>query len=298
MTWIREEFSYSWFHRLCINILKCGSIPKHVAFIMDGNRRYARQKNVQKIQGHSEGFEKLADTLQWCRTFGISEVTVYAFSIENFNRPKEEVDKLLDLAREKFKQLIKEEEKLRKHGVRVKVIGNVSYLPEDMQELTGRAMKLTEDNNECTLNVAFSYTSREEIIQAVHKAAVEVKAGELLPNQVTEEVLERLLYTSHSSLPDLLIRTSGETRLSDFLLWQSSYSVTYFTEVLWPDFNLWYLMAGIFHYQRNSQAVLKARKDILEDKQEKPGDKHDLIDEDASVANLITKIESARLKND
>jgi len=298
MTWIREEFSYSWLHRLCINVLKCGDLPKHVAFIMDGNRRYARQKNVQKIKGHSQGFDKLADTLQWCRTFGIKEVTVYAFSIENFNRPEEEVEALLDLAKEKFRQLIKEEDKLREHGVRVKVIGNVSYLPSDMQELIAEATHVTEDNSECTLNVAFSYTSREEIVQAVRQAATRVSLGHLMPNQVSEEVLERLLYTSHGSLPDLLIRTSGETRLSDFLLWQSSYSVTYFTEVLWPDFNLWYLMAGIFHYQRHSKAVLKARQDFIEDKQHEPGDKTDLIHEDASIANLITKIESERLKNE
>jgi len=167
-----------------------------------------------------------------------------------------------------------------------------------MRELIAKATKVTEDNAECTLNVAFSYTSREEIVHAVRQAATRVQAGHLMPNQVSEEVLERLLYTSHSSLPDLLIRTSGETRLSDFLLWQSSYSVTYFTQVLWPDFNLWYLMAGIFHYQRNSQAVLKARQNFLEDKQDEPGDKTDLIDEDANIANLITKIESARLKNE
>lgn len=260
MSWIREEFKYSWLDRLCIRILKCGPLPRHVAFIMDGNRRFAKRQNVEKIQGHTQGFDKLAETLQWCRTFGITEVTVYAFSIENFKRPKDEVEALLDLAKDKFKQLVSEQEKLKQHGVCVRVIGNISYLPEDMQELINEAMEVTKENSECTLNVAFSYTSREEIVHAVQEAGRLVEEGAINPNDVTEEVLEGFLYTKHCSPLDLLIRTSGESRLSDFLLWQSSFSVTYFTEVLWPDFNLWYFMGGIFHYQRHCGAVLDARK--------------------------------------
>jgi ditrans,polycis-polyprenyl diphosphate synthase len=196
---------------------------------MDGNRRYAERLGVDKIQGHSQGFDKLAQTLQWCHDLGITEVTVYAFSIENFKRGEKEVEALLNLAKEKFKVLISEEEKLKKHGVRVKIIGNISYLPEDMQDIIKKAEETTEKNSEATLNVTFSYTSREEITHAVIESCKMVEQGDIKPTEIDQELLESLMYTNHSSNPDLLIRTSGETRLSDFLLWQASSSITYFT---------------------------------------------------------------------
>ena len=189
---------------------------------MDGNRRFAQQSGVATIEGHSKGFDKLAETLQWCRELGVKEVTVYAFSIENFKRGEKEVEALLSLAKEKFKDLIKEEEKLKKHGVRVKIIGNISYLPEDMQNIVMKAEEITKNNSEATLNVAFSYTSREEITHAVIESSKMVKQGDLKPDEIDQDLLESLMYTNHSSNPDLLIRTSGEPRLSDFLLWQAS----------------------------------------------------------------------------
>ena len=170
-----------------------------------------------------QGFDRLADALQWCRDFGVKEVTVYAFSIENFKRSEEEVGGLFDLARQKFRLLIEEEEKLRRHGVCVKVIGNMSYLPSDLQDLVETAMRITEDNSACRLNVAFSYTSREEMTHAIQAAAREAVDGHLRPEDISEDTLDAFMYTRCSPPPDLLIRTSGETRLSDFLLWQSSY---------------------------------------------------------------------------
>ena len=220
--WVRDQYQYSWLQRLGINVIRVGSIPRHVAVIMDGNRRFAKQSGVATIEGHTKGFDKLAETLQWCRELGVKEVTVYAFSIENFKRGEKEVDGLLNLAKEKFKVLISEEEKLKKHGVRVKIIGNTSYLPEDMQKIVKKAEEITEKNTEATLNVAFSYTSREEITHAVLESSRIVQQGDLKPEEIDEDLLESLMYTKHSSKPDLLIRTSGETRLSDFLLWQAS----------------------------------------------------------------------------
>jgi len=257
--WVRDQYQYSWLQRLAINVIKVGSIPRHVAVIMDGNRRYAKQSGVAAIEGHTKGFDKLAETLQWCRELGVKEVTVYAFSIENFKRGEKEVKGLLNLAKEKFEILIKEEEKLKKHGVRVKIIGNISYLPLDMQEIVKKAEEITENNNEATLNVAFSYTSREEITHAITECSKKVKQGDLKPDDIDQDLLESHMYTNHSSNPDLLIRTSGETRLSDFLLWQASSSITYFTQVLWPEFSIWNLLAGVFFYQRQKQMLAKLR---------------------------------------
>merc|ERR1711976_988690 len=255
-SWIKEEpYQYSTFESLCVRLLRCGSIPKHVAFIMDGNRRYAKRLGIEHIQGHSQGFEKLAQTLQWCRDLGIDTVTVYAFSIENFKRPQSEVDALLKLATEKFQRLIAEKDRLEEHGVKVVVLGNLNLLPTELQELVYTAMNMTKSHSKCTLNVAFSYTSREEMTSAVSKASQAVENGDIKVKDIDEHVLESYLYTGHSK-PELLVRTSGEVRLSDFLLWQSSYSVTYFSEVLWPEFSLWNLLLAIFYYQRHKRYIM------------------------------------------
>eukprot|EP00088_Acartia_fossae_P031396 TRINITY_DN322_c0_g1_i3.p1 TRINITY_DN322_c0_g1~~TRINITY_DN322_c0_g1_i3.p1 ORF type:complete len:267 (-),score=16.78 TRINITY_DN322_c0_g1_i3:198-998(-) len=250
-TWVKQEYKFSIIERFFASVLKCGKIPEHLAIIMDGNRRYAKQKQIEKIKGHSEGFSSLTDTLQWCRYLGIHTVTVYAFSIENFKRDKEEVENLLHLFREKIRLLISEEEKLRHHGIRVKIIGNLKMLPEDVQDLCNRAMDISEENSKFTLNVAFSYTSREEITHAVRESVKLVQKGEITPEQIDEQLLDDLMYTSGSPKVDLLLRTSGECRLSDFMLWQASESITYFTKVLWPEFRFYHLLLAVFFYQRN-----------------------------------------------
>lgn len=270
MSWIKEQpYEYNWWESLCVKLLRCGSIPKHVAFIMDGNRRYAERLGVDKIQGHSQGFDKLAQTLQWCHDLGITEVTVYAFSIENFKRPQSEVDELLKLAQEKFERLIEEKDRLAEHGVRVNVIGNLSLLPTDMQLLVEKATSLTRKNQRCVLNVAFSYTSREEVCSAVKKVSKAVEEGILKPNDINESVLERCLYTGFSPRPELLVRTSGEVRLSDFLLWQSCYSVTYFSDVLWPEFSLKNLLMAIFYFQRHHRYVQYVERPQVEEENER-----------------------------
>uniref|UniRef100_A0ABI8A2S1 Alkyl transferase n=1 Tax=Felis catus TaxID=9685 RepID=A0ABI8A2S1_FELCA len=226
MSWIKEGELSLW-ERFCANIIKAGPVPKHVAFIMDGNRRYAKKRQVERQEGHSQGFNKLAETLRWCLNLGILEVTVYAFSIENFKRSKSEVDGLMDLARQKFSRLMEEQ---------------------------------------CFLNVCFAYTSRHEISNAVREMAWGVEQGLLDPSDISESLLDKCLYTNHSPHPDILIRTSGEVRLSDFLLWQTSHSCLVFQPVLWPEYTFWNLCEALLQYQMNHSMLQKARDMYAEER--------------------------------
>ncbi|XP_066573610.1 dehydrodolichyl diphosphate synthase complex subunit DHDDS isoform X1 [Amia ocellicauda] len=248
MSWIREG-ELTLLERFSANILKAGPMPKHIAFIMDGNRRYARKQHVERQEGHTQGFDKLAETLRWCLNLEIQEVTVYAFSIENFKRSKEEVDGLMELAKQKFGKLLEEQDNLEKHGVCIRVLGDLSLLPKDLQEVIARAVLATKTHNKCFLNVCFAYTSRHEISNAVREMAWGVEEGLIKPSDVSEFLLSRCLYTGNSPDPDLLIRTSGEVRLSDFLLWQTSYSCLVFQSILWPEYSFWNLCDAILQYQ-------------------------------------------------
>ncbi|XP_048009561.1 dehydrodolichyl diphosphate synthase complex subunit DHDDS isoform X1 [Chanodichthys erythropterus] len=259
MSWIRER-ELSLIERLTANILKAGPMPKHVAFIMDGNRRYAQKTHVERQEGHSQGFEKLAETLRWCLNLGIHEVTVYAFSIENFKRSKEEVDGLMELARQKFSRLLTEQENLEKHGVCIRVLGDLTLLPEDLQQVIAKAVVSTRAHNKCFLNVCFAYTSRHEIANAVKEMAWGVEQGLIKSSDVSEVLLSECLYSSNSPNPDLLIRTSGEVRLSDFLLWQTSYSCLVFQSVLWPEYSFWNLCEAVLQYQLSHQSLQKAQE--------------------------------------
>ncbi|XP_011188274.1 dehydrodolichyl diphosphate synthase complex subunit Dhdds [Zeugodacus cucurbitae] len=250
MSWI-SDYQYEWHERLAMKIMRSGGyIPRHIAFVMDGNRRYAKSQHLRCIEGHSHGFDKMAKTLRWCLDIGIKEVTTFAFSIENFKRSDDEVNGLLDLAREKFRDLINDEPKLNEYSIRIMVIGNINLLPEDLQKLIAKAMIITEHNDKLFLNIAFSYTSRDEITQSVETI---LKLGdELKPEDINERLIEECLYTRHSPPPDLIFRTSGETRISDFMMWQLSTTVIYFTNILWPEITLWNFLSGIFAYQRAS----------------------------------------------
>ncbi|XP_012056574.1 PREDICTED: dehydrodolichyl diphosphate syntase complex subunit DHDDS-like [Atta cephalotes] len=261
MSWLKE-CTLNWFQSLALRIIKTGEVPKHVAFIMDGNRRYANKQNLQKGEGHSKGFDKMTEMLNWCMDLGVVEVTVYAFSIENFKRSKEEVDGLMDLARQKFKRLLEEKEKLMDVGVCIRVIGNLSLIPEDLCKLVAEAMTITRENNKAFLNLAFAYTSRDEITHAIKDIIQGVKDADILPEDINEDLITDCLYTYKSPNPDLLIRTSGETRLSDFLMWQISNTCIYFTEVLWPEFNIWNFLSAIFYYQKCYPNLQKNRNNL------------------------------------
>lgn len=249
---IRKRFQKSYFRNFCRDVLKTGPIPRHVAIIMDGNRRFARKMHLSKVaEGHAIGFEKLAESLEWCYDVGIREVTVYAFSIENFKRSKEEVDGLMELAKQKFTELLEERELIQKHEVCVRILGDLELLPRDVQEIVAKTMNMSRNNRRAVLNVCFAYTSRCEMAHGVKQLAWGVEEGLIKPTDITESLLEQCFYTNKSSDPDLLIRTSGEVRLSDFLLWQSSFSCISFLKTLWPEFSVWDLYFAILTYQRN-----------------------------------------------
>ncbi|OAD59734.1 Dehydrodolichyl diphosphate synthase [Eufriesea mexicana] len=259
MSWIRNNI-LSWFQRLAIRILKTGHIPKHVAFIMDGNRRYASKTRIKHIEGHTKGFDKFTETLQWCAYLGIEEVTFYAFSIENFKRKQEEVNGLLDLAKQKFQRLLEEKDDIREHGLCVRIIGNLSLLPQNMQKLIADTMVFTKEHNKRFLNIAFAYTSRDEITHAIKEVIEGVQNGNILSEDIDENLIFNCLYTNNSPNPELLIRTSGEVRLSDFLMWQISNTCIYFSNTLWPEFNLWEFLNAIFYYQRCYSDIQKITK--------------------------------------
>lgn len=265
MSWIKEG-ELNFLERIAANVLKAGPMPKHVAFIMDGNRRFARKKNVDRQEGHMQGFNKLAETLRWCKHLDIQEVTVYAFSIENFKRTKDEVDGLMELARQKFLRLLEEMDNLKKHEVCIRVLGDLNMLPLDLQQLIAKAVVATKNHNKCFLNVCFAYTSRYEITNAVREMAWGVEKGLIKASDVSELLLSECLYSYNSPNPDLLIRTSGEVRLSDFLLWQTSHSCIVFQSVLWPEYTFWNLCEAIIQYQLNHKSIQKAR-DLYQEQQ-------------------------------
>lgn len=306
MSWFPEKrIQDSWVHSVCTSILKSGPVPKHIAIIMDGNRRFAKKNSMAQAEGHLKGFDKLAETLEWCLNLGINEVTVYAFSIENFKRSKDEVDCLMELARQKFARLLEEKEMIEKHEVCVRVLGNISLLPEDIQRTVAEVVNTSKNNTRAILNVCFSYTSRDEICTAMWEMAEGVQRGELRQSDISEELLEKCLYTSQSQDPDLLIRTSGEVRLSDFLLWQSTFSVLSFLEVLWPDFSIWHLYAAILHYQSNYTAVQNAKADNRREQErlQNESDRQCVLheckncDNDSNHSNKTHDLDSATLKD-
>lgn len=254
MRWLRQVH-LTWFQLLCIRILKCGPMPKHIAFIMDGNRRFAEKNMMRKVDGHRSGFVKMSETLQWCIHFGIREVTVYAFSIDNFKRSKDEVDGLMNLARENFKNLLDEEGNIMANGVRIRLLGNIDMLPDDVKKLAAKITYMSKDNAKVFLNIAVAYSSQFEMVTAMRDIVQGVENKELKPYQVTEEIISKCMYTSDMPNPDLLVRTSGELRFSDFLLWQISGTCVYFTKQLWPEFSFWNFFMSILYYQRHVRII-------------------------------------------
>eukprot|EP00039_Didymoeca_costata_P013856 m.217313 g.217313 ORF g.217313 m.217313 type:complete len:370 (+) comp15885_c0_seq3:190-1299(+) len=252
-----------------IKVAKSGPVPRHIAFIMDGNRRFARKRKMALRNGHAMGFEKLRETLDWCLDIGVKMVTVYAFSIENFKRPKEEVDTLMELSKEKFQQLLRKNDLIQKHGICVRVLGNISLLPLDLQKIIAKMTLVSRDNTKAVLNVAMPYTSRHEISQAVSDVSKGIHDGLLHSSDINEELLERCLYTGEDPYPDLLVRTSGEVRLSDFLLWQGGYSCLVFEDVLWPEFSFWNFVWCLLKYQRNYPSIQEQIKKLHQTRKQK-----------------------------
>ena len=223
------------------------SLPRHVAIIMDGNGRWARQRHLPRIEGHRAGAESARIIIRTAGELGIKYLTLYAFSVENWNRPKDEVDALMKYLVHYLKT---ETPELNKNNVRLAIIGQVYRLPELVQEHLRKSIATLSKNNGLTLVMALSYGGRTEIVDAVRGIAEKVKAGEIDPPDITEEVFARHLYTRNLPDPDVLIRTSGEMRVSNFLLWQISYTELVVTQTLWPDFRKPQFFAALEEYNR------------------------------------------------
>ena len=202
---------------------------------MDGNRRYSKlQGNMNVIEGHKKGVSTLENVLEWCIDLGIEIVTVYAFSTENFNRPPQEVEGLMNLFVESFTD-IATNKKIHKNKVRIKAVGKLELFPQEVRDAIKYAEDKTKDYDSHQINIALGYDGRVEIVDALKKIAEDIKSGKIEPSEINEEMINDNLYTAGLEDPNLVIRTSGEERLSGFLLWQSSYSELYFTDSLWPE---------------------------------------------------------------
>lgn len=209
------------------------NLPVHVAVIMDGNGRWARKRLLNRIKGHEKGVETVRTIIRACREIGISCLTLYAFSTENWQRPKSEVAALMTL----LKQFLESErQELMDNNIRLNAIGQIERLPANVQHALQESMALTKNNDKMCLNLALSYGGRAEIVKMVKDIAVKIKEGRLDPDSITTELISEHLYTGQIPDPDLLIRTSGEMRISNFLLWQIAYTEIYVTDTLWPDF--------------------------------------------------------------
>lgn len=209
-------------------------IPRHVAIIMDGNGRWASARGLSRLEGHKAGADAARRAVELARDAGISYVTLFSFSSENWNRPAQEVDALMNLLRLHLK---KETAELHKTGARLKVIGDRARLSADIVQLIEQAEEITKDNTQITVVIALSYGGRQDIAFAARALAEKAKAGEIDPNAIDESMLGAQLMTAGIPDPDLLIRTSGENRISNFLLWQMAYTEMFFTDTLWPDFS-------------------------------------------------------------
>jgi undecaprenyl diphosphate synthase len=223
------------------------SIPRHVAIIMDGNGRWAQQRKLPRIEGHRAGAESVREIVRVCGELGIEYLTLYAFSIENWNRPKLEVKALMHLLEFYLKQEIPE---LNKNNVRLAAIGRLHALPETAQRQLTKSIDALGKNTGLTLVLALSYGGRAEIVDATREIAREIEAGRLDVSDIDEKVISQHLYTRGIPDPDLLVRTSGEMRISNFLLWQISYAEIYVTETLWPDFRRAELMKALEDYSK------------------------------------------------
>lgn len=233
--------------------LKEENMPKHVAIIMDGNRRYSKiQGNVPVIDGHKRGVGTLEKVLDWCVDLGIEIVTAYAFSTENFNRSDKEVEGLMKLFQENFEG-IANNKKIHKNEVRVKAVGNLELLPENVRQAIKVAEDSTASYKKRQVNIAIGYDGRLEIIDATKKIARDVKDGKINPEDIDEDLINKNLYTAGLEDPNLIIRTSGEERLSGFLLWQSSYSELYFCDSLWPELRKVDFLRALRSYQQRER---------------------------------------------
>lgn len=246
-----------------MNNLSKDKLPRHIAIIMDGNGRWARKRFLNRINGHRKGVEVARDIVKFCRELGIENLTLYTFSKENWNRPVREVQMLMKILENHLKG---EANTLVENNIRFKAIGNIADLPERVRNVIADIESMTRGNCGMVLNLALSYSGREEITLAARSLAKKAAAGLINPDDITEDLFQDSLYTAGTPDPDLLIRTSGEKRISNFLLWQMAYTEIYISDVLWPDFTRQHLIDAILDYQSRDRRFGQVKAESSRDK--------------------------------
>ncbi|MBD3273674.1 MAG: isoprenyl transferase [Candidatus Marinimicrobia bacterium] len=240
-------------------ILDNGSIPRHIAIIMDGNGRWAKDRNLPRVAGHNEGINSVRDIVRACGELNLEVLTLYTFSVENWNRPPGEVSALMKLL---LHTIRREVDELDENNVKLKVIGNLQEIPKEPRQGIQEAIDRTKDNTGLLLNLALSYGSRQEIIDAIQALYKDIEKGDLSIEEVDQNVFSQYLFTADLPDPDLLIRTSGEARISNFLLWQIAYTELYITSIYWPDFRREELFKAIMDYQCRERRFGKVSEQI------------------------------------
>lgn len=260
MNWSLEEHSDDFKAQQALKNI--GRIPRHVAIIMDGNGRWANGRSLPRAAGHKEGINSVRDIVKACSQLGVTHLTLYAFSMENWRRPSTEVTILMELL---HYYLGAETEELHANNVRLNVIGKVNALPKKVQQRLHESMERMHDNTGLTLTLALSYSGRWDVTRAVQMIALDARRGKLSPEDITEETLSQYLQTNGTPDPDVIIRTSGELRLSNFLLWESAYSEIYVTDIFWPDFRREQFYEALHDYARRERRFGKTSQQLAEE---------------------------------
>jgi len=235
-----------------IEEIKQHPLPRHIAIIMDGNRRFAKELDLSWEAGHIFGKEKIEEVLDWCFDLGIRILTIYAFSTENFKRSQKEIKTLMLLLKQELDKA-KNDSRIHQNKVRVRILGRLEYLPKDLQQSAQSVMEITKPYKSFQLNIALAYGGREEIIQAIQHMGIDIKKGKLKVKNISKKTVSSYLYTSGLPDPDLILRTSGEERISNFLLWQMAYSELYFSDVYWPALQKRDFLLAIRTYQHRKR---------------------------------------------
>ena len=243
---------YNTYERKLLNKVLNAPVPKHLAIIMDGNRRFAQKFGMEPVKGHLAGSDKLEEVMNWCIELGIKILTVYAFSTENIKRNKDEADFLMKMFAENFRK-VGDDERVHKNKIRIKAIGKIENLPKNVQDAIKYAEEKTKNYDKYFFNIAVAYGGREEILNAVKRIAEDVKKGKINEEDINEKLMSSYLYTSDLPDPDLILRTSGEERISNFLLWQIAYSELYFADVYWPGLRKIDFLRAIKSYQERKR---------------------------------------------
>ncbi len=257
MNWLNQQSSQD--NDIQNNIIQSGKLPRHLAVIMDGNGRWAVERKFSRTAGHREGIESVRDIVKASSQLGIQYLTLYAFSIENWKRPVSEVSVLMKLLEHFLKAELNE---LHENKVRINTIGKISSLPQNVQKLLHDSIEKTKDNEGLTLTLALSYSGRWDIVRSVQMIALDIRRGKVSPEDISEDLFSSYLQTSKIPDPDLLIRTSGEMRLSNFLIWELAYSEIYITDKFWPEFRRTDLYESIMNYQKRERRFGKTSDQI------------------------------------